>query len=252
MKFIYFNPETRMGYISDPLTPEEAAVIADGIGYYMAFNIIAMLITAVVILPFIVVAGLDKFLISFISVNRDFIIGTAIVLILIKFLTVRLSSALIVRFLFALMVIIPVLYVLLYKFHMADITVSIGKRFELTEDFLKAATVQSTWIESSLQNISDALSKVFFGLTNAAKSIDYSAFSSSLSTINIASILICIGKTILYWGLLIVYALLIFVFGLIAFVIIIGFPYFIAFGVLVLVNNLIYNIKLNYARYLKF
>ena len=248
MKFVYFNPETRMGYITDPLTPEEGEVIAKGIGVFMAMNIAAVLITAIIVLPFFIVSGLDKFLISFFSVNKNFIIVTAILLILIRFLTVRLSSTLIVRFLFALMIMVPILYILLYKFNMADITIGVGKRFEVTKDFLKNTTVQAVWVESMLQGISDALSKIFISLTAATKSIDYSAFSSSLSTINIVSILVCMGKTLLWWGLLILFSLLVFVVGLITLVIVIGFPYFIAFGVLILVNNLIYSIKQTYIK----
>jgi len=252
MKFIYFNPETRMGYISDPLTPEQGELIAKGIGLYMAMYIAAAMITAVIILPFLIASGLGKFLTSFFSVNRSFIIGTAIILLLIKFLTARLSSTLIVRFLFALMIIIPVLYFLLYKFHMADITISIGRRFELGKNLLKDTTVQSAWFDTILQNISNVLSKPFLSLVDAAKSIDYSPFSQSLSTINIVAILACIGKTVLWWGLLLLFSLLIFVVGIVTLVIIIGFPYFIAFGLLILVNNQIYRIKGKYKQYLKF
>lgn len=248
MKFIYFNPETRMGYISDPLTAEDGEVIAKGIGIFMAMNIAAVVITAIIILPFLIVSGLDKFLISFFSVNRSFIIVTAIVLVLIKFLTVRLSSTLIVRFLFALMIMIPVLYILLYKFNMADITIGVGKRFEVTKEFLKNTNVQAAWVDSMLKGISDGLSKIFFYLTDAAKSIDYSAFSSSFSTLNIVSILICIGEAILWWGLIILFSLLVFAVGLVALVIVIGFPYFVAFGVLILANNLIYRIKRTYVK----
>lgn len=251
MKFIYYNPETRLGYITDPLTPEDGEIIAQSIGYYMVMNIAAVLIAVVVIFPFIIVSGLDKFLISFLSVNKSFIVGTAIVLILIKFLTVRLSSTLIVRFLFALMVVIPILYILLYKFHMADITISIGRRFEISNAFLRDTTAQSIWVEDLLQKISSNVAIVFLYLKNASKYIDYTAFSSSLSTINIASILVCIGKTLLWWGLLILFSLLIFVVGMFALIILIGLPYFIAFGVLMLANNLIYRIKQSYARYLK-
>ena len=252
MKFVYYNPETRMGYITDPLTAEEGEFIAQGIGYYMVMNIAALVIAAIIVLPFVIVSGLDRFLISFCFVNKNFIIGTAFVLLLIKFLTVRLSTTLIVRFLFALMIMIPVLYILLYKFHMADITISVGKRFELTETLLKNTTVQAVWVESLLQNITDVLSKAFFGLANAAESIDYSSFSSSLSTINIVSILVCIGKALLWWGLLILLSLIVFAVGLVALVIIIGLPYFISFGVLMSANNLIYRVKLNYVQYLKF
>lgn len=128
MKFIYFNPETRMVYISDPLTTEDGEIIAKGIGVFMAMSIAAVLITAIIVLPFLIVSGLDKFLISFFSVNKNFIIATAIVLVLIRFFTVRLSSTLIVRFLFGLMIIVPILYILLYKFNIADITIGVGKR----------------------------------------------------------------------------------------------------------------------------
>lgn len=252
MKYIYFNPETRMGYISDPLTPEDGEFIVEGIGYFMAMYMVAALITPCIVLPFFIVSGLDKFLISFFAVNKNFIFGTAITLILIKFLTVRLSSTLIVRFLFAVLIITPVLYILLYKFHMADITISVGKRFELTRNFLNNTAVQAVWFESLLKNITAVLSKAFFYLINAAKSIDYSAFSSSLSTINIVSVLVCMVKTLLWWGLLIAFSLLIFAVGLVALVIIIGLPYFIAFGMLILANNLIYRIKCTYIRYLKF
>lgn len=252
MRFIYFNPETRMGYITDPLTAEDGEFIAKGIGFFMAMYMAAALLTAIIVLPFFIASGLDKFLLSFFLVNKNFILGMAIALILIKFFTVRLSATLIIRFLFALMIVIPVLYILLYKFHMADITISVGKRFDATKIMLKNTTVQAVWIESLLQNISDTLSKAFFYLVNAAKSIDYSAFSSSLSTINIVSVLLCIGKTLLWWGLLILFSLLIFVVGLIILVIAIGLPYFIAFGVLILANNLIYRIKCSYIKHLKF
>lgn len=248
--FMHFNPETGRGYITD--TPDDGGVLAIGIVAYMAMYMVAALITAVIILPFFIACGLDKFLISFFSVNKNFIIGIAIALILIKFLTFRLSATLIVRFLFALLVVIPILYILLYKFHMADITISIGKKFELTNSLLKNTTVQSVWFESLLQNILVVPSKVLFYLLNEIKSIDYSAFSSSLSTINIVSVLVCIGKTLFWWVLFILFGLLISVVGLILAVIIVGFPYFVAFGVLILVNNLIYNIKHNYIQHLKF
>ncbi len=251
MKFIYFNPETHLGYISDPLTPEDGEAIATGIGYFMGMYIVAALITAVILLPFFIASGLDEFLISFFSVNKNIIIATAIALMLIKLLTVRLSATLIVRFLFALMIVIPVLYLFLYKFHMADFAIIIGKKFDATRSFLVNTTVNVPWLESAIQNIIDQLSKVYFWLTDSAKSINYTAFSTSLSTVNIVSILVCIGKALLWWGLIILFSLLIFVVGLVVLTFIIGLPYFIALAVLIAVNNLIYRIKCNYIRYLK-
>jgi hypothetical protein len=252
MKFFYFNPETRMGYISEPLSPEEAEVIAEGIGYWMVLQLVAILITAIIVLPFFIASGLDKFLISFCSINKTFILVTAIVLVVIKLSTNHLSSALIIRLLFALMIMVPVLYVLLYKFHMADITISIGKRFDATGNILKDTVVQTAWFDNLLNSIFNPLSKVFFSIYNSIKSIDYSAFSSSLSTINVGLILACIGKTILWWSLLLLFSLLIFAVGSAAVIILVGLPYFIAFGALILANNLIYNIKLSYIKHLKF
>lgn len=241
-----------MGYITDPLTPEDGEAIATGIGFFMAMYIGAALLTAVIILPLLIVSGLNKFLISFVSVNKNLIVGIAIALILIKFLTVHLSTILIVRFLFALMIMVPSLYILLYTFHMADITISVGNRFETTRFFLKNSTVNIIWFESLTNNMIAWISKVFFYFYNIANSIDYSVFSSSLSTINIGAALLCIGKSLLFWGIIMILALLVFVIFAIALVIIIGLPYFIAFGMLILANNFIYKIKSTYIVHLKF
>jgi hypothetical protein len=54
-----------MGYISDPLTTEDGEIIAKGIRAFMEMSIAAVLITAIIVLPFLTVSGLDKFLISF-------------------------------------------------------------------------------------------------------------------------------------------------------------------------------------------
>jgi hypothetical protein len=252
MKFFYYNPETRMGYVSEPLTPEEAEIIVEGISYWLILQLIAVLITAVIVLPFFIASGLDKFLLSFCSVNKTFILVTAIVLIVVKLLTVRLSSTLIVRFLFSLMIIVPILYILLYKFHMADITISIGKHFDTTSQILKDTAVQAVWFENLLKNIVTQLSRVFYSIYNPLKAIDYSAFSSSLSTLNVGLILACIGKTVFWGSLLLIFSFLIFAVGLVGFIILVGLPYFIAFGALILANNLIYNIKLSYIKHLKF
>jgi len=252
MIFFYYNPETRMGHVYEPLTPEDAEFIAKGIGVYMAMYIAAAIITALVILPFLIASGMDKFLISFCSVNKTFLICTAIALILIRFFTFSLSRSIFIRFLFALMVITPVLYILLYKLHMAEVAIGIGKRFELTASFLKDTALETVWVDNTIESIRKSLSEVYMVIYNSAESIDYSAFSSPISSINIASVLLCIIKAIFWWGLLIVFSILLFLAGIAAIVIVIGFPYFVAFGVLILVNNLIYNIKLTYARHLRF
>lgn len=198
--------------------------------------------------PFFTLFVLDDFVNLFIAKNILFFLLLGIVIVALKLLR-KTSCQFFVRLLFDAYILVAVLYIALFILGMANpayaFIATLGKYlsvdfFDTLSEWMQAkgliAAVKDGWFYSVFDNVGHWIFDATMWCKNTFQQVDTSGFQQ-------ANILLCLKAMGIYAGLFLLVFLgmiVIGALGIVALALVMGLPYLLAFGMIVLLNKLIF------------